>query len=105
MAVVCAAGAAGAASIAGPGFADGHLGPLEPNTFEEITSYNNFYEFGTGKEDPARFAGQLTTSPWEIEVDGLVDNPCTYSIGELIDGLAVGEPPASPSKIVEATVS
>ena len=34
------------------------------NTFEEITSYNNFYEFGTGKNDPQRHAGYLKTSPW-----------------------------------------
>ena len=42
------------------------------NTFEEITSYNNFYEFGTGKDDPARYAGRLKTSPWTVKVDGSV---------------------------------
>ena len=77
----------GAASIAGPLAAQ----DLQPNTWEEITTYNNFYEFGTGKEDPARFAGQLTTSPWSITVDGVVDNPGEYSLEELIGGLSVEE--------------
>jgi len=45
----------------------------EPNTFEEITTYNNFYEFGTGKTDPAEYASALTTSPWAVEIDGMVD--------------------------------
>src|SRR6478672_11429482 len=41
------------------------------NTFDEITSYNNFYEFGTGKGDPKRYSGSLKTSPWTMKVDGL----------------------------------
>ena len=62
---------------------------LEPNTWEEITSYNNFYEFGTGKDDPARYAPAMETSPWEVTVDGLVDNPGTYPLAELIGDLPV----------------
>ena len=38
----------------------------KPNTIEEITNYNNFYEFGTSKTDPAKYAQSLTTDPWEI---------------------------------------
>jgi sulfoxide reductase catalytic subunit YedY len=64
---------------------------LEPNTLEEITSYNNFYEFGTGKTDPAQNAHQLVTSPWSIKVDGMVDNPGEYALGDLLDGLTVEE--------------
>ena len=56
---------------------------LEPNSFEDITSYNNFYEFGTGKEDPAAYAQGLTTDPWSIEVDGLVDKPGDYDLADL----------------------
>lgn len=56
----------------------------EPNSFEDITSYNNFYEFGTGKEDPARNAGALTTDPWSIVIDGLVDRPGTYDIADVM---------------------
>ena len=37
-----------------------------PNSYEDITTYNNFYEFGTGKSDPARYADAMTTDPWSI---------------------------------------
>ncbi len=64
---------------------------LTPNTWEEITTYNNFYEFGTGKGDPAEHAHRLTTEPWSIEIDGLVDNPGTYSLAEILEGQTVEE--------------
>ena len=64
---------------------------VTPNTLEEITSYNNFYEFGTGKSDPAKYAHMLTTSPWEIKIDGMVDNPGTYPLQELIGDLDIEE--------------
>ncbi len=64
---------------------------LEPNSFEDITSYNNFYEFGMGKDDPARYAGAMATAPWTIKVDGLVDNPGDYALEDLIGGLTVEE--------------
>lgn len=79
--------ALGLGSIAGPAFAQ----ELKPNTLEEITSYNNFYEFGTGKDDPARNAGALDTSDWKITVDGLVDNPGEYTLAELLGDLTVEE--------------
>lgn len=57
----------------------------EPVTsIEDVTHYNNFYEFGTGKEDPARNAGRLRTSPWSLKVYGLVDKPRTFSVEELL---------------------
>ncbi|MCX7888798.1 MAG: protein-methionine-sulfoxide reductase catalytic subunit MsrP [Rhodobacteraceae bacterium] len=62
-----------------------------PNSLEDITSYNNYYEFGTGKGDPAAAAGALATSPWTVTVDGLVDRPGTYSVEELIAGLPLEE--------------
>ncbi|MCQ0969502.1 protein-methionine-sulfoxide reductase catalytic subunit MsrP (plasmid) [Paracoccus sp. TK19116] len=82
------AAALAAGSAAMPAFAlSGKASPLstdeEPNTFEEITNYNNFYEFGTGKEDPARNAGALTTDPWSVEIGGLVDKPGSYSVADL----------------------
>ncbi len=83
-----AAGLIGATAL---GLGRANAQELVPNSWEEITSYNNYYEFGTGKEDPANNAGSLTTSPWTIEVDGLVDNPGTYDLAELIDGLEVEE--------------
>jgi sulfoxide reductase catalytic subunit YedY len=82
-----ALGAGAMASIASPALAE----TLEPNTWEHITSYNNFYEFGTDKEDPAANAHLLNTSGWEIEVDGLVDAPGRYSVASLLEGLSEEE--------------
>ncbi len=57
---------------------------LEPTAKEYITSYNNFYEFGTGKEDPARNAHTLTVKPWSIKIDGLVNKPGEYAYEDLV---------------------
>ena len=54
------------------------------NTFEQITSYNNFFEFGTGKNDPQRYAGSLKTSPWTVKIDGLCNKPAGYHLEDLI---------------------
>ena len=62
-----------------------------PNTFEEITSYNNFYEFGPGKEDPMKYADALTTDPWSVEIGGLVDKPGTYDLADVMKGQALEE--------------
>ena len=56
----------------------------EPTSFEDITSYNNFYEFGTGKGDPAEYAGALTVDPWSVVIDGLVDKPGTYDLADVM---------------------
>jgi len=63
----------------------------EPNTFEEITNYNNFYEFGTGKDDPAKHAHQLTTDPWSVKIDGLVDKPGSYDLADILKGVDMEE--------------
>ena len=63
----------------------------EPNSFEQITNYNNFYEFGFGKTDPADNAGALTTDPWAVEIGGLVDRPGSYSVADLAPENAVEE--------------
>lgn len=57
---------------------------LSPNSFEDITSYNNFYEFGTGKEDPSKHAHVLTIDPWSVKVDGLVEKPGTYNFEDIL---------------------
>lgn len=62
-----------------------------PNSFEEITSYNNFYEFGTGKDDPARHAHALTTDPWSVEIDGLVERPGSYGLGDILAKVDIDE--------------
>ncbi|MEM8692270.1 MAG: protein-methionine-sulfoxide reductase catalytic subunit MsrP [Pseudomonadota bacterium] len=64
---------------------------FEPNPWEDITQYNNFYEFGTGKEDPARYAGQLTTTPWSVTIDGLVDRPGAYDFKDIMAQMTVEE--------------
>ena len=55
-----------------------------PTKFEAATTYNNFYEFGVNKEDPARLAGTLKPRPWAVQVDGLVHKPKTYDIEDLL---------------------
>ena len=54
------------------------------NKFEEITGYNNYYEFGTSKSDPAKYAGQLKTSPWSVSIEGLCNKPGNYALDDLI---------------------
>ena len=84
--------AAGALAVAGPAWAKSQYSTDEaPNTLKEISTYNNYYEFGTGKEDPAANAGSLTTTPWSVVVDGMVDKPGTYDLGDLIAGLPIEE--------------
>ena len=62
-----------------------------PTTFDAITSYNNFYEFGTGKDDPQRRAGRMTTSPWTVKIDGLCNRPADYHVDDLIRPVALEE--------------
>jgi methionine sulfoxide reductase catalytic subunit len=54
------------------------------NTYEEITNYNNFYEFTTDKQRVAPMSKDFRTSPWEVEVYGLVKNPRTFSMEEIL---------------------
>ncbi|MEY4561216.1 MAG: hypothetical protein RLZZ618_493 [Pseudomonadota bacterium] len=52
--------------------------------YSDVTSYNNYYEFGTDKADPARTAGSLKTRPWTVAVEGLVKKPKVYDLDELL---------------------
>jgi sulfoxide reductase catalytic subunit YedY len=56
----------------------------KPNTWEEITGYNNYYEFGTDKDDPAANAKNFRTKPWTVKVDGLVKKPADYHFEDLV---------------------
>ena len=94
-----ALGAAGAAVVGQP---DGglraapqeDLGELRPsqfstderqNSYEEITSYNNFYEFGLDKEDPKRYADELTVDPWSVRVEGHMNRPAAdYALEDIL---------------------
>lgn len=52
--------------------------------YKDVTTYNNFYEFGTGKGDPSENAGSLKTRPWTVAVEGEVANPKIYDIDALL---------------------
>lgn len=57
-------------------------GELTPE--EDVTSYNNFYEFGTGKDDPKPNAKNFRTKPWTVKVEGMVAKPATYNIEDFL---------------------
>jgi sulfoxide reductase catalytic subunit YedY len=59
--------------------------------YEAATTYNNFYEFGTDKSDPARFAAAMTTDPWEIKVGGLVKKPGKLYLEDILGGFDLEE--------------
>ena len=54
------------------------------NTYEQITNYNNYYEFDTDKEAVAKLAANFPTSPWTVQVGGLVRNPKTYGVEDIL---------------------
>ena len=56
-----------------------------------VTNYNNYYEFGTGKDDPAANAWRLEPKPWSVKVDGLVEKPATYAFEDLVDFTSLEE--------------
>ena len=58
--------------------------PEELTPQKDVTSYNNFYEFGTSKDQPAIYAGSLNTRPWTISVEGEVKKPKVFNIEELL---------------------
>lgn len=56
----------------------------EPNTFEEISTYNNYYEFGTGKNDPHENAGDFDPRPWSIDVSGHAEQTGTFNLEDFV---------------------
>ena len=70
------------------GLQDSNYGrDLEPTAFDHVTGYNNFYEFGTGKADPANHAHTLKTRPWTIKVDGECNAPGEIGIEDILSKL------------------
>lgn len=59
--------------------------------WEDVTTYNNFYEFGTDKADPARQARRFRPKPWTVKVDGLVARPADYALDDLVKPHALEE--------------
>jgi methionine sulfoxide reductase catalytic subunit len=97
---LAALGAVGGAALLGPSGASGAAleytpgpfgtdEPLTPKT--DVTTYNNFYELGTGKSDPARNAHRLVTEPWSVTVDGLCLNPGRYQLEDFLRPHALEE--------------
>ncbi|MFZ2508587.1 MAG: molybdopterin-dependent oxidoreductase, partial [Steroidobacteraceae bacterium] len=62
-----------------------------PNSLADITGYNNFYEFGTGKDDPARNAGSLRPRPWSVVIDGECEVKGRYALDDLLQPHALEE--------------
>jgi sulfoxide reductase catalytic subunit YedY len=74
--------AAGGAASAGSAVADAQGEKLTP--YEDITTYNNYYEFGTGKTDPSENAHTLVTHPWSVSVEGFVKKPGVYALEDFL---------------------
>jgi len=67
-----------------PSKVDGAQAMDKPTEYKDASTYNNYYEFGTDKSDPAKNAHTLKTRPWSVAVEGLVKKPGTYGIEDLI---------------------
>jgi|TARA_B110000196_G_scaffold180672_1_gene154981 methionine sulfoxide reductase catalytic subunit len=59
--------------------------------YRDVTSYNNFYEFGTGKDDPARNAGSLVTDPWSVTIGGACENQGTFNLEDILKSMPLEE--------------
>jgi sulfoxide reductase catalytic subunit YedY len=64
--------------------ANGEAVQEETTPYELVTTYNNFYEFGTGKDDPSRLAGQFNPRPWTVKIDGMVEKPGEYQLEDFL---------------------
>jgi methionine sulfoxide reductase catalytic subunit len=63
----------------------------QPNTWEEITNYNNYYEFGLGKTDPAAYASRLSTHPWSLAVEGEAQITGSFHLEDFLKPYALEE--------------
>jgi sulfoxide reductase catalytic subunit YedY len=61
------------------------------NTWEQITTYNNYYEFGTDKDSPSEYAKSLKTEPWKVVVDGECNKPAAYNLEDILKGQTLEE--------------
>ncbi len=94
------AATAGFPSTQNPAYSDE---ALKPTAYEHITNYNNFYEFGTGKDDPVVYANQgWNTEPWTIELSGACRNPGKHDVNDLIKKLGGIEQRVYRHRCVEA---
>ncbi len=70
--------------LLGPGPGHAADDDLKPTPYKDITSYNNFYEFGASKTDPAEHAGRLKTRPWTVTVEGHCEKPGQYALEDIL---------------------
>jgi len=77
---------AGPGSVTPGSFTDEALTPLK-----DITHYNNFFEFGPSKGDPAEYAGAMKTEPWSVAIEGEVERPGTYTLEDVLKGKSLEE--------------
>jgi methionine sulfoxide reductase catalytic subunit len=86
--IAAAAGLWGSEAHAGAKLSGVHKSAYSINEaltpYQDVTTYNNYYEFGTGKEDPARAAHTLSPRPWTVTVEGEVKHAKTYDLDELL---------------------
>ena len=61
----------------------------ELNTFDEITTYNNYYEFGTGKSDPSENSNQFQSKPWSVKIEGLVKKPFDINLEDILKKITI----------------
>jgi sulfoxide reductase catalytic subunit YedY len=61
----------------------------KPTKYADVTTYNNFYEFGTGKDEPAENAKEFKPRPWTVMVDGLVNRPAQYQLEDFLKPLVI----------------
>ncbi len=83
------AAAAPTAVLAACDSANGESVQQEPTPYDLVTTYNNFYEFGVGKEDPSERAHLFNPRPWTVEVSGLVDRPGEYALDDFLKPHAI----------------
>ncbi|MBO9464299.1 protein-methionine-sulfoxide reductase catalytic subunit MsrP [Tropicibacter sp. R15_0] len=84
----------GASTVIGAGFSADQAQAqeaLKPNDWDDIINYCNYYEFGTGKDDPAKNAHTLTTDPWSVKIDGMVERPGDYALGDILAKMTIEE--------------
>jgi sulfoxide reductase catalytic subunit YedY len=89
--ILAAGGLLASPMLTGPALGAG-FSTDEPLTPKEVaTSFNNFYEFGWDKGDPAANAGGLTIDPWAIQIDGMVERPGSYDLADVTAGQTIEE--------------
>ena len=85
-----AALAAGNSVVPGSAYAAGKYDTNEKQSpLKVVTTYNNYYEFGTGKDEPALNIGNFKTRPWTVAVEGLLKRPAVYAIEDLLKGISM----------------